>query len=88
MKVKTTRSFISPIFGHVDAGVDLEVSRSMGQSMIDVGAAVKVEEYETKVIVQRPLDPPSPSSAPAPAPTVTTPKKPRKNRKLSQSTTQ
>jgi hypothetical protein len=75
VKVKTTRGFLSPVLGEVDKDQVITVSRSMAQQMIEVGAAVMVETYETKVVVDVPLVPPSQSLPAAPVLPEEMPKK-------------
>lgn len=60
MQVKALRTFQSTTLGNVDAGQVLDAPDSLARQMIASGY---LEQYETKVVVQRPTMPAAPLSA-------------------------
>lgn len=60
MQVKAIRTFQSTTLGNIDADQVFDAPDSLARQMI---AAGYLEEYETKVVVQRPTTPAAPLSA-------------------------
>lgn len=60
MQVKALRTFQSTTLGNVDADKVFEAPDALARQMI---AAGYLQEYETKVVVQRPTKPAAPLSA-------------------------